>query len=99
MSLRDHIPFLRRRAAGPPPMACRELVDLVTEYLEGTLPPAEHERLELHLSMCEACSMYVDQMRDTLRALGALEPEDVSPAAYAELSQVFSAWKAERDAS
>lgn len=96
MSFRDHIPFLRRRTPDPPPMPCRELVDLVTEYLEGTLGDADRERLEFHLSLCEACTMYVEQMRDTLRALGTIEPEQVSPAAYAELSTVFATWKAER---
>lgn len=95
MSLRDHIPFLRRRRP-PAVLSCRELVDLVTAYLEGTLPPGEHALLEQHLSMCEACTTYVAQMRGTLRALGRLAPEDVTPAAYAELSAVFTAWQAER---
>jgi predicted anti-sigma-YlaC factor YlaD len=97
MSLRDHIPFLRRRRT-PGPMACRELVDLATAYIEGTLPDADRERLEFHLSLCEGCRMYIDQMRDTLQMLGRIEPDDVSPAAYDELSKAFGAWKAERSA-
>lgn len=78
----------------PPPIACQELVELVTEYLEGTLPERDRARLDAHLSACEACTMYVEQMRDTLRIMGAIEPEQVSDAAYAELSAVFAAWKA-----
>jgi anti-sigma factor RsiW len=94
MSFRDHIPFLRRRVADP--MSCRELVDLLTDYLEGALPDDDRARLEAHLSVCEACTMYVEQMREMLDALGTIEPEQVSPAAYEELSGVFAAWKAER---
>jgi anti-sigma factor RsiW len=82
----------------PQPIACRELVELVTAYLEGTLPAADQARLDAHLSACEACTMYVEQMRDTLRIMGAIAPEQVSDAAYAELSGVFAAWKAERGA-
>lgn len=87
---------LRRRPSGPVPLACQELVELVTEYLEGALDPEEQVRLELHLSMCEACVMYLDQLRGTVAILGRLEPEHLSPAAEAELGEVFAAWRAER---
>lgn len=96
VSIRDHIPFLRRRFA--PAMSCRELVDALTDYLEGALPEEDRARLEAHLALCEACTMYVEQMREMLDALGEIEPEQVSPAAYQELSGVFAAWKAERGA-
>ncbi len=92
MSLLTRI--FRRR---PAPMPCQELVELVTDYLEGTLPAQDRARLEAHLSACEACSMYIEQMRDTLRIMGAIEPEQVSDAAYAELAGVFATWKAERE--
>jgi anti-sigma factor RsiW len=77
----------------PPPIACQELVELVTAYLEGTLAPREQARLEAHLSACEACTMYVEQMREMLEIMGRIEPEQVSTAAYEELSAVFAAWK------
>jgi anti-sigma factor RsiW len=69
-------------------------VELVTYYLEGTLPAREQARLDAHLAACEACTMYIEQMRTTLQIMGAIEPEQVSDAAYAELSSVFAAWKA-----
>ncbi len=95
MSLFDR---LFRSPERPAPIPCRELVELVTEYLEGTLPEDQRRRLAAHLSACEACTMYIEQMRDTLRIMGAIEPEQVSDAAYAELSGVFASWKAERGA-
>jgi anti-sigma factor RsiW len=52
-------------------LACQELVELVTEYLEGTLPPRQALRLEAHLADCPDCARYVDQMRLTVGALGA----------------------------
>jgi anti-sigma factor RsiW len=84
---------IRRR---PAPISCQELVELVTDYLEGTLPAREQARLDAHLAACDACTMYVEQMRATLRVMGAIAPEDVSDAAYGELSAVFAAWKAEQ---
>jgi anti-sigma factor RsiW len=95
MSFRDHIPFLRRRPSGPPAIPCQQVVELVTAYIEGTLDPRDHARLEGHLNGCDACIMYVEQMRATLQIVGHIEPEQVSPAAYDELSAVFVAWKAE----
>ena len=47
-------------------LSCRELVELVTDYLEGTLPAHERARFEAHLGECEACVAYVEQMRTTV---------------------------------
>ena len=48
-------------------LTCRELVELVTDYLEDGLPAHERARFEAHLEECEACRAYVDQMRTTVR--------------------------------
>lgn len=80
----------------PNPIPCQQVVELVTAYLEGALPAAEHRRLEAHLSACDACSSYLDQLRETIAIAGRLEPADLSPEAYDELGGVFSAWAAER---
>ena len=53
-------------------MACNELVEEVSDYLEGTLPAAERERLEAHLRECPFCTTYVEQMRAVVAALGKL---------------------------
>ena len=74
-------------------MSCKELVELVTEYLEGTLPGPERERFEEHLGECEGCEIYLDQMRLTIRTLGALSEETLSPDARDGLLEAFRSWK------
>ena len=61
----------------PADLTCRELVELVTDYLEETLPPTERARFEAHLADCDDCPLYLGQMRLTIRALGALTEERV----------------------
>jgi anti-sigma factor RsiW len=53
-------------------MTCREVVELVTEYLEGGLPDEERWRFEAHLHRCEACVRYLEQIRQTVRLVGRL---------------------------
>ena len=47
-------------------LTCRELVDLVTDYLEGTLPEHERARFEAHMFACDGCERYVEQIRTTV---------------------------------
>jgi anti-sigma factor RsiW len=56
----------------PRDVACNELVELLTEYLEGTLPPDEMAAIDAHLSGCDACQTYLDQLRVTISALGSV---------------------------
>jgi len=77
----------------PSQMTCRELVRIVTEYLEGTLPLEDRTRLETHLVFCDWCVDYIDQMRNTLTVAGKLREEDVPPEAEAELLRAFRDWK------
>ena len=66
-------------------MSCKELVELVTDYFEGTLPPAERERFEAHLGTCSGCTNYLQQMRQTIHTLGQLTEETIAPQTRAEL--------------
>ena len=75
-----------------PEMACRELVELVTEYLEGRLPAAERARFAAHIADCEYCATYLDQMRQTIRTLGRIPPESLSHDARAALLTAFRSW-------
>ena len=59
-----------RRSGVDPDLACRELVELVTDYLENALPAIERERFEAHLAECDACEAYVEQVRATIRLAG-----------------------------
>ena len=74
------------------PMTCVALVELVTDYLEGALAPAEAARFEAHLVSCPHCRVYLEQMRLTIRALGCL-PADALPAAAVEtLLEHYRGW-------
>lgn len=73
-------------------LTCKELVELVTDYLEGALPPAEVVRFEAHLASCPHCRVYLDQMRLTIRALGRLPEEALPAAAMHALVEHFRGW-------
>ena len=89
----DLLNRLFRRRSGDPGLACQELVELVTDYLEGALSPADHARFEAHIAGCDACTMYVRQMREMLELLGELTSDSISPQAEAELLATFRDWK------
>lgn len=78
---------------GSDEMSCRDLVELVTEYLEGTLPPADRARFEEHMGICPPCKTYLDQMRLTLHACGRLPRGALSDEARRALLEVFRDWK------
>ena len=77
----------------PPKMACRELVQLITDYLEDGLSKRDRRRFERHLRDCDGCVTYVEQMRDTVRVAGVLREDDLAPAMRDELLAVFGDWK------
>jgi len=77
-------------------LSCQELVELVTDYLEGVLPPDERDRFEQHLAECIPCRTYLDQMRSTIELTGTLGPEALSPQAEATLLHAFRSWKGNR---
>ena len=81
-----------------PPLACQELVELVTAYLDGGLSRRDRRRFERHIGGCENCSAYVEQMRLTIEASGRLTEEDIDPAAREELLAAFRGWKETRPA-
>jgi anti-sigma factor RsiW len=73
-------------------IACAELVELVTAYLDDALPAADRARLEAHLTGCDDCTAYVAQFTQTVRALSALPDEELDPAALDALLAVFREW-------
>lgn len=75
-----------------PEMACRELVELVTDYLENRLSPRDLSRFEAHLSQCKACRTYLEQFRRTIRTLGRLPEESLSAEARHQLLLAFQGW-------
>jgi anti-sigma factor RsiW len=77
----------------PEEMSCRELVDVITEFLEGTMAPADRVRFEAHLGECPYCVNYLDQMRDTIAALGGLTEDSIGADARGELLEAFRGWR------
>lgn len=75
-----------------PEMPCRELVEVVTDYLEDRLSAMDRARFEAHLAQCEVCRLYLEQFRQTLRALGRLPEESLSPEARSALLDAFRGW-------
>jgi Putative zinc-finger len=74
-------------------LTCRELVELVTDYLEGTLPLEDRDRFEQHVVLCDGCAYYLDQMRTTIALTGSLTEESITPEAQESLLHVFRDWK------
>ena len=85
---------LLRFRSRPPGLVCQEVVELVTDYLEGVLPTADHRRFESHLADCPHCTEYLAQMRETIRLTGRLAPEDLTPAMRADLTDLYRRWHA-----
>ena len=81
------------RIAIAPKITCRELVQLITDYLEDDLSKRDRRRFERHLRGCDGCTTYVEQMRQTVRLAGSLGEGDVPPDARDELLAAFSDWK------
>jgi anti-sigma factor RsiW len=77
-----------RRSGVGPDLTCRELVELVTDYLEDALPDGERERFEAHLAECDACDAYVEQVRATIRLAGRAAAL-VEPGETAALLEMF----------
>ena len=74
-------------------MTCRELVELVTDYIEGRLPERDRVRFEAHVAGCGHCVEYVAQLRRTIEVLGELSAEAIDPAREAELLAAFRGWR------
>jgi predicted anti-sigma-YlaC factor YlaD len=74
-------------------LSCQEVVELVTDYLEGVLPDNERGRFEEHLRGCDGCRQYIEQMRTTIRLAGESSPRDMSTEAERSLLGAFRNWK------
>jgi anti-sigma factor RsiW len=81
--------FRRRRRA----LVCRHAVELVTDYLEGTLPDRDRARLEAHLDDCPHCTEYLAQIRDIVGAAGQVAPDDLPPEAVDDLVTLYRRWR------
>ncbi|HSZ06475.1 MAG TPA: zf-HC2 domain-containing protein [Solirubrobacteraceae bacterium] len=78
-------------------LVCQEMVELVTDYLEGALPRSQRRRFDAHLAKCEHCTEYLEQMRETIRLTGRLEVEDLTPQMREEFIDLYRRWRSEGD--
>ncbi len=76
-----------------PDLTCRELVEIVTDYLEDRQSAEDRTRFELHLTYCDRCRTYLQQMRQVLATAGRLEEDAIAPEARDALLDAFRGWK------
>ena len=74
-------------------VACRELVELLTDYLEDAIPARDRATIDAHLAKCDGCTNVLDQLRRTIRITGAIAPEDVPAEQREALRAVFKDWR------
>jgi anti-sigma factor RsiW len=77
------------------PLVCQQIVELITDYLEETMPRSQRRRFEAHIARCEHCTEYLEQMRRTIRLTGRLRAEDLSPEMHQEFAVIYRRLQAE----
>jgi anti-sigma factor RsiW len=75
-------------------LSCRELVELVTDYLEGALSEEERLRFDEHIGRCNGCRVYLEQIRQTISLLGRVPEDPLTPEAERALLDAFRGWRA-----
>jgi anti-sigma factor RsiW len=76
-------------------LVCQQVVELVTDYLEGALSRPARRRFERHLASCPHCTEYLAQIRSTIRLAGRITPADLTPQMQDEFIEVYRRWRAD----
>lgn len=76
-----------------PEITCREMVELMSDYLDDALPEPERARFEAHLAGCEGCTNALEQLRATVRVAGRLREERLEDDRRELLREVFRDWR------
>jgi anti-sigma factor RsiW len=76
----------------PDEIRCKQLVELITDFLEGALSPELRRLFEAHLTECDGCTAYLEQMRQTIGLLGAVAPDTLAAEERERLLQLFQTW-------
>lgn len=84
--------FFGRR---PQPLVCQQVVEMVTDYLEGALSASDRARFETHLAGCPHCTEYLAQIRETIRLAGRITPDDLTPEMRTDLTELYRRWRSE----
>jgi anti-sigma factor RsiW len=75
-------------------LTCHEVIEIITDYLEGALPVDHRRRVEEHLAICDGCTTYLEQMRETIRLTGMLTEEQIPEDQKRDLLEAFRTWTA-----
>jgi anti-sigma factor RsiW len=74
-------------------MTCRQVVELMTAYLEGNLPASERTRFEEHIAGCDGCRAYLAQLQTTREVVGRTANEPMPASVERELIEAFRNWR------
>jgi anti-sigma factor RsiW len=77
-------------------IVCQQAVELVTDYLEGSLSRSQRRRFEAHLAGCPHCTEYLEQMRATIRLAGRITPEELTPQMRDDLIDLYRQWRSDQ---
>lgn len=75
-------------------LTCHEVIEIITDYLEGALPADDRRHVEEHLAICDGCTTYLEQMRETIRLTGMLTEEQIPEDQKQRLVEAFRTWNA-----
>jgi anti-sigma factor RsiW len=79
-----------------PDLVCQQAVEIMSDYLDGALPRRARRRLERHLSKCDACTAYLEQLRSTIALTGKVDAADLDPEVLDGLTEVYRRFRRER---
>lgn len=75
-----------------PALTCREVIALLTDYVEDALAAEERLRVEAHIATCDGCTTYLEQVRETIRLTGMLTEEQIPDEQKRRLLDAFRDW-------
>jgi anti-sigma factor RsiW len=79
----------------PSPLVCQQAVELMSDYLDGSLSRRDRRRLTAHLALCDACTAYLEQLRVTIAASGVVALNDLDPDVLETLTELFERFRDE----
>jgi anti-sigma factor RsiW len=79
----------------PSALVCQQAVELMSDYLDGSLSRRARRRLKAHLALCDACTAYLEQLRVTIAVSGVVTADDLAPEVLETLSELFERFQDE----
>ena len=76
-----------------PELTCKEVVELVNDYLSAVMPAADRARFADHLAECPACTTYLEQLKTTVELTGQLREDELGDDMKRDLVEAFRRWR------